>query len=130
MVERVLECSFLVPILRDSKRDSKPESHDPILWRLLDDALREAFTGRSGPRRIFAYRTEELIPGDYSEPDTGRRVEDESRLYTVAIPTREIDRLRVILRTVANSFDQQSIYLSVAGVVEYIEATEEDGFLS
>jgi hypothetical protein len=29
----------------------------------------------------------------------------------------------------AHTFDQQAIYLSVAGIVEFVTPTEEDGYL-
>jgi hypothetical protein len=37
--------------------------------------------------------------------------------------------LRRIVRQAANMFDQESLYLSVAGIVEFVRGTEEDGFL-
>ena len=56
-------------------------------------------------------------------------IEDESRLYKVSVPEDQLDELRKLLRKAANSFDQQVLYLSVRGFVEYLEPRPEDGFL-
>ena len=56
-------------------------------------------------------------------------IQDVSRCYLVAIPEAKIDVLRQILRKAANTFDQKAMYLSVQGVVEFIAATETDGYL-
>src|SRR5262245_21443998 len=110
MSERVVECSFLVPIVGDT--DRKP--HSPIAWRLLHDALHSSFQGLSGPERFMLARDVELVPGSYTEEATGKQVHDESRRYTVAIPEAQVDVLRGLLRKAANTFDQKCVYLSVA----------------
>jgi len=56
-------------------------------------------------------------------------VEDLSRRYTVAIPRDRVDELRALLRRAGNSFDQQVMYLEVAGYAELLEVRPEDGFL-
>lgn len=58
-----------------------------------------------------------------------RAIEDESRLYRVSVPEDRVDELRSLLRKVANSFDQQTIYLSVRGYVEFVTPRPEDSFL-
>ncbi len=58
------------------------------------------------------------MPGEWVEGQTGKVIEDESRKYHVAVPEDRVEILRTILRRVANSFDQECIYLSVAGLVE------------
>ena len=63
MSERVVECSFLVPIVGDS--DRKP--HAPIAWRLLQDAIHRLFKGHSGPERFLLVKDVELVPGSYTE---------------------------------------------------------------
>ena len=125
MSERVVECSFLVPIVGDT--DRKP--HSPIAWRLLQDAIHHLFKGLSGPERFLLVRDVELVPGSYTEEATGSRVHDESRRYTVAIPEAQVEVLRRLLRKAANTVDQKCIYLSVAGVVEFVTAKPEDGYL-
>ena len=68
-----MECSFLLPIVRDSDRST----HPPIVWRLLQDAIRAAFPqGHSGPELM--YRDIETVPGSYVEGVTKRIVRDES----------------------------------------------------
>ncbi len=69
------------------------------------------------------------MPGEWVQGQSGKVIEDESRKYHVAVPKDQVKRLRGILRKVANSFDQECIFLSVAGLVEYVERRPEDGFL-
>ena len=81
MEERLVECSFLLPIVRDSDR----APHPPIVWRLLQDAIRAAFPqGHSGAELL--YKEVETVPGECVEDATKTVVRDESRRYTVAIP--------------------------------------------
>jgi hypothetical protein len=40
-----------------------------------------------------------------------------------------VNDLRLLLKIAAHTFDQQAIYLSVAGTVEFVIPTEEDGYL-
>ncbi len=124
--QRLIECSFLIPIVRDS--DRRP--HPPIVWRLLQDALHHRFGGRTGPRRVFAFRSAELVPGGWIPEGDTKAIEDESRLYKVSVPEDKLDELRTLLGQVANTFDQQVVYLSVRGYVEYVEPSPEDGFLA
>jgi len=124
MEERLVECSFLIPIVRDSDR----APHPPIAWRLLQDAVRSVFPqGHSGPELM--YKDVETVPGEYVEDATKKIVRDESRRYTVAIPRGNLDKLRELLRKAANTFDQKAIYLSVAGEVEFATPRAEDGML-
>jgi hypothetical protein len=125
MSERVVECSFLVPIVGDSDR----KVHSPVVWRLLQDAIHVLFKGLSGPERFLLVRDVELVPGSYTEEATGNRIHDESRRYTVAIPEGQLEILRGLLRKAARTFDQKCIYLSVAGAVEFVTATSEDTYL-
>ena len=120
-----LECSFLVPVLRDS--DRRP--HSPLKWRLLREALHRRFGGWTGPRRVFAFRSAELVPGGWMPEGSEQAIEDESRLYRVSVPEDRVDELRSLLRKVANSFDQQTIYLSVRGYVEFVTPRPVDSFL-
>ena len=125
MTERVVECSFLVPILGD--RDRK--LHSPIAWRLLQDAVHRLFRGLSGPERFLLIRDVETVPGSFVEEGTERRVQNESRRYTVAIPEAQVADLRRLLKRAANTFDQKCMYLSVAGRVELVTPRLRDGFL-
>ena len=63
MVKKLVECSFLVPIVADT--DRRP--HAPVAWRLLQDAIYDAFKGLSGPERFGLVKDVELVPGSYIE---------------------------------------------------------------
>jgi len=66
-----------------------------------------------------------LYQGIYCDPDTGERVNDTSRKYTVAISEFRINDLRSLLSAAGLMFQQKAIYLSVAGVVEFIQPSEK-----
>jgi len=124
MEERLVECSFLVPLVRDSDR----VVHSPIAWSLFQDAMREAFPkGHSGPEMM--YKDVETVPGEYVDEAAKKVVGDVSRRYVVAIPRTKLEDLRQLLRKAANTVDQKAIYLSVAGEVEFVTPRSEDGML-
>ena len=124
MEERLVECAFLLPIVRDSDR----ALHPPIVWRLLQDAIRAAFPqGHSGPELL--YKDVVTVPGEYVEDATKKVVRDQSRRYTIAISRSKLEELRRLLRRAANTFDQKAIYLSVAGEVEFVTPRPDDGTL-
>jgi hypothetical protein len=110
--ERWVECAFLVPVVRDSDR----APHPPEAWKKLEDALYRTFHGYTGP----------MGPVHGAYDDNGRRVDDESRQYVVAIPEAQVNELRALLRRAARMFDQKSIYLSVGGAVEFIDPSAKD----
>lgn len=103
----IVECAFLVPLVRDSDR----ALHQPACWNALQDALFESFGGSTGPDTI--YRAVRSTRGEYRS-EAGERVQDESWRYIVAVPRSNLDELRTILRRATNTFDQEAIYLSVA----------------
>jgi hypothetical protein len=107
----LLECSFLIPIRRD-RNLSDGAAHAPRAWHWLDDELFQ-FGG--------ATRDLGLHEGWYVDPDTGKPVRDRSQKYVVAVPRRHLGRLRRMLREACRVFAQKSIYLSVAGHVEFVE---------
>ena len=112
----LIECRFLVPLVRDS--DRRP--HALWLWKALVDVLFERFGGFTGP--------EGPIPGGYTNR-SGRRVMDESFRYTVSLPSRRGRDLRQLLRTVAVSFDQECIYFVVGVRPELVDADASAGRL-
>jgi hypothetical protein len=118
-------CVFLIPIVRDS--DRKP--HPSIVWRLLQDALLKAFDGATGPDEVIYYRKPDPVKGAWSSGGKQAPIEDRSRKYTVSIPEARVDDLRALLRKAGNSFDQQVMYLEVAGYAEFVPVRPEDGFL-
>ncbi len=70
------------------------------------------------------------MPGEYEEGPTSSATQDESRKYWIALPEEKVEDLRQMLRRAANTFDQRSIYLSVAGRVEFICRRPEAGTLN
>ncbi len=124
MDERRVQCEFLVPIVRNT--DKKP--HQPIAWNLLVNEIRRVFpAGHSGPETF--YRGDSLVPGEYEESPGTPPVSDISRRYILAIPESKVNDLRLLLKMAAHTFDQQAMYLSVAGTVEFVVPTDEDGYL-
>src|SRR5438105_3914686 len=106
MEERRVQCEFFIPIVRNS--DKKP--HQSIAWNLLVNEIRRVFpAGHSGPETF--YRGDALVPGEYS---------DTSRRYLLAIPEGKVNDLRLLLKMAAHTFDQQAMYQSVAGTVEFV----------
>lgn len=124
MDERLVQCEFFVPILRDSEK--KP--HQPSAWMALGTEIRRTFpAGHSGPETF--YRGNALIAGEYADCPQEPPTKDESRRYLLAIPAAKVNDLRQLLRKAAKTFDQRAIYLAVKGDVEFIAATEADGYL-
>lgn len=124
MEERRVQCEFFVPIVRNS--DKKP--HQPVAWNLLVNEIRRVFSaGHSGPETF--YTGDALVPGEFEECQAAPPVQDMSRRYTLAIPEAKVNDLRLLLRMAAHTFDQLAIYLSVAGIVEFIVPTDDDGYL-
>ena len=108
---RLVECGFYIPIHRD-KHLSDGQPHLTEAWEWLDDSLYE-FGG--------ATRSAALYFGFYEDPDTKERVPDQSCRYEVALPAKQVSKLRSLLRDACRVFEQKCIYLSVAGQVEFVE---------
>lgn len=105
------ECEFFVPLKRDAIL-SDGELHATTAWEWLDNQLFVDFEGGT------------VAPGTYSgfyrDPDTGARVDDESRKFIVAVADDRLDDLRSLLRTACSVFQQKCIYLSISGRVEFV----------
>src|SRR6266850_882647 len=124
MDERLVQCEFFVPIVRNSDK----EPHQPSAWIALGNEIRRVFpAGHSGPETF--YRGDTLLPGEYEDCPQEPPIQDESRRYLLAIPETKVDELRQLLRKAGHTFDQQAIYLAVKGDVEFVTATEADGYL-
>lgn len=120
MGERLVEVSFFVPEVRNSDR----QLHQPLAWRLLQDEIRRRFPeGHAGPENF--YRAVDLVPGEYSVAPGDPPISDRSRRYILALPETRIDEVRELLRKAAVTFDQEAMYLSVAGVVEFVMPGDE-----
>ena len=106
----LLECSFLIPLRRD-KNLSDGKRHKAAAWKWLREEL-FAFGGCT--------TSKEAVAGWYLDRDTARPVWDDSWRYAVALPRKQVRRLRIILREACNVFEQKCVYLSVAGHVEFV----------
>jgi hypothetical protein len=115
--EQLVEAAFLIPI-REDRDVGNGRLHPYTRWQRLTRDLYHMFAGWS--------RTPGLVEGVYKDPDTSQPVADKSRRYVVALPHRELDRLRHYLQEVGAVFRQKVIYLSVAGQVEFVEARYEE----
>jgi len=114
--KRLLECSFLIPLRRDlSLSDGK--QHRRAAWKWLDDQLM-MFDG--------ATRALELYEGWYPDPETGKRVTDRSRKFWVALPPGALRQLRSLLKEACRVFRQKCIYLTVAGIVEFVREKDDE----
>ena len=107
----LVECSFFIPIHRDSQL-SDGSLHNQDVWQKLNDELFARFDGGTA--------APDLYRGFYRDPDTGQRVDDESRRFVVAVPESALDEVRRLLAEACDWFQQKCIYLSVAGQVEFV----------
>ena len=107
------ECAFLIPIQRDAVL-SDGELHSTEAWEWLRDELFVRFDGVSQAPGLYS--------GAYRDPDTGQRVNDESRRFIVALPEERVEELKVMLRIACEVFQQKCIYLSIAGSVELVSS--------
>jgi hypothetical protein len=107
----LLECSFLIPIRRDANL-SDGLLHEADTWDKLEVELFERFGGGTTAPGIYA--------GFYADPDTGKRVDDESKRLIVAVPESRLGDLRQLVAEACDWFQQKCIYLSVAGHVEFV----------
>ncbi|MBI1925103.1 hypothetical protein HYR99_12750 [Candidatus Poribacteria bacterium] len=115
--EQIVEAAFLIPI-REDRQVGNGRLHPNTRWQRLTRDLYLMFEGWS--------REPGLVEGVYKDPDTGQPVSDKSRRYVVALPQRELDRLRRYLQEIGSVFKQKVIYLSVAGKVEFVEVSYEE----
>ena len=108
-----LECALLIPTRRDAIL-SDGELHSTEAWEWLDDELFLRFDGVTIAPGLYQ--------GAYRDPDTGQRVNDESRRFVIALPMERVDDLRSLIRSACDVFEQKCIYLSIAGSVELVSA--------
>lgn len=114
--ERLPECTFLIPVRRD-RNLSDGKRHRQPAWDWLENRLSE-FGG--------ATRDTALQEGWYLDPDSGERVPDVSRRYSVAVSRKKLGQLRAVLREACSVFRQKCIYLGVAGYVEFVEGSGDE----
>jgi hypothetical protein len=109
--EKILECSFLIPLHRDQEI-SDGNSHKPVAWDWLRHELYDRFDGWTLAPDVYE--------GMWKSP-SGLPIADQSRKYIVAIPESKIQNLRTMVADACVQFQQQMIYLSIAGQVEFIK---------
>ena len=115
--EDAFECTFLIPTRRDHLL-SDGDPHAAEEWQWLDDQLFVLFNGRTVAPGLYE--------GFYRDPDTNDQVSDESRKYIVAVQSTRLGDLRALVAECCDRFQQKCIYLSVAGRVEFVEASDEN----
>ncbi|HUE73053.1 MAG TPA: hypothetical protein VMP01_19365 [Pirellulaceae bacterium] len=109
-----LECSFLIPVRRDADL-SDGQAHPEEAWDWLYNELFNRFSGATIAPGVYQ--------GFYRDPDTKAQVHDESMRITVAVGEADVEQLRHLLAAACVLFGQKCIYLSIAGSVEFIEAS-------
>ena len=112
----LLECSFLIPIRRDSQLSDGGE-HGRWAWMWLDAELYRRFGG--------ATQAEGLYQGFYVDPDTNERITDRCLKFFVAVEENQVGELRRLLRGACFLFRQKCVYLNVAGRVEFVKINDE-----
>ena len=113
--EPLIECEFLIPKYRDAHFSDGTE-HEQHSWEWLRTELFDRFHGVTMAPGFYT--------GYYQDPDTGDPVADQSLKFTVAIPQNRLAEFRGLLAAACVFFAQKCIYLSVAGSVEFIEASD------
>ena len=109
--------------------DGTPKVTDFGLAKKLDEAGQTA-TWDWLEDELLTLRRPDPRPtaeGFYFDPDTGEPVRDRSRNYVVAVPHARVAELRRLLRQACGQFGQKCIYLSVAGLVEFVEENDAPG---
>ena len=105
------ECSFYIPIRRDAEiSDGKP--HSPKAWSWLGKALYARFSAWT--------LSPGLYEGVWKSPKTGQPIRDKSYRYVVALNPSRLDELRGLMVEACGVFKQKTMYLSIAGMVEFI----------
>ncbi len=100
-----------MPIREDANvGNGELHSHDKWEW------LREELYARFGGWNIAP----NLYPGGWIDPETGERIEDESRKHFVDFKREDLNKMRRFIKKVAIVFKQKCIRFEHEGEVEYI----------
>ena len=114
--KKIVECYFLIPLNRD-KVISDGERHPPLVWQWLNDAVYTTFEGLTIAPGVYK--------GIWKSPKTGQAVRDSTRKFIIALPPKDVEKLRSFLRQACRVFEQECIYLNVGGYVEYVEPEDD-----
>lgn len=110
-----IESKFLVP-LRGDKSLGSGRLHPVGKWKWLQDELNKRFEGYS--------KSETIIVGEWLDPQTNRKVYDESREYYVDIRENQLSQMQDFLEEIASKFQQKCIRFVCKGEVYYIDNKE------
>ena len=105
--EALVLCEFLMPIVRNGNR----QEHEAWVCEALHSALYERFGGYTVASTVYS--------GTYRDA-SGECINDVSRMYKVALAPSQLGIMREILKHTAKVFDQESVFLSVQGNVEFV----------
>jgi hypothetical protein len=109
----LVECAFLLPIRRDAQM-SDGKFHDPEVWDWLYKELTNRFS--------FLVRAPGLYERVWKRPETGELLREKSNKIYVAAKLDDLAILREFLAEACKRFHQKTLYLSVAGNVEFLDA--------
>lgn len=104
----MIETSFLIPLRDHFTQDlhsyAKFEETEKDLFLMFDGWT---FTG--------------IVTGTWKDPETGEAIPEKSRRYVIAVPEKDLNKLRHHLRNkIKPAFGQKSVYFEVAGKVEFL----------
>ncbi len=102
------ECSFLIPLFRDGDKNS----HSPATWLRFKNNLADLFGG---------FTDCGVVHGIWRD-ENRNLCEDSSRRFIVAAHVQNVRSLRELLAVACDDFQQRCIYLSIGGVVEFVES--------
>ena len=113
---KFIQTSFLIPLYED-KDVGNGRLHPATRWIRFQ-------------RKLYVdFRAWTLAPGNYKgsykDPDTGLEVVDLSRKYILAVPKKELRRLKDFLKEEGVIFRQKYIYFEAAGKVELLKVNYE-----
>jgi hypothetical protein len=112
--DTLVECAFLLPIRRDAQI-SDGKFHDSDVWDWLYKELTSRFS--------VLVRAPGLYESVWKNPETGKVVREKSNKIYVAAKLDDLSMFREFLVEVCKKLHLKTLYLSVAGYVEYVDAT-------
>jgi hypothetical protein len=101
-----IQAEFLIPVVRDSDKSR----HAKKVWQKLYDRLLTGFGG---------YTAAGVVDGVWQD-ESGKIIHDKSRRFIVAVPENKTATLRELLADCCKLFDQQVIYSSVGGNIQFV----------
>lgn len=109
---KFVQTSFLIP-LHEDKYIGNGRLHPATRWTQFQGKLYTTFDAWGLAPGCYK--------GSYKNPDTGLEVSDLSRKYILAVPKRDLKKLKILLKKEGVIFRQKYIYFEAAGKVELLE---------